>query len=176
MKQNFGLLAEFSLCGRQLANEMGDGAQGRKHIDLLGRSYAEETCKARKAWTNTNERSIPAKIPYSLDGFLSMTFSFEYMTLKTERGLSCLRLQEIRMQINLLGTLNSQRCQICITYYIWQRTHPDHNTCGLMVNTFCLQLQGNALILFQIFSSWIQDLGGFQLNLTYRSAFWRTFG
>jgi hypothetical protein len=49
MKQNFGLLAEFSLCGRQLANEMGDGAQGRKHIDLLGRSYAEETCKARKA-------------------------------------------------------------------------------------------------------------------------------
>jgi hypothetical protein len=46
MKQNFGLLAEFSLCGRQLANEMGDGAQ---HIDLLGRSYAEETCKARKA-------------------------------------------------------------------------------------------------------------------------------
>ena len=87
MKQNFGLLAEFSLCGRQLENEMGDGAQGRKHIDLLGRSYAEETCKARKAWMNTNERSIPAKIPYSLDGFLTMTFPFEYMILKTERDL-----------------------------------------------------------------------------------------
>lgn len=49
MKLNFGLLAEFSLCGRQLENEMGDDALGRKHIDWLGRSYAEETCKARKA-------------------------------------------------------------------------------------------------------------------------------
>lgn len=44
-----GFLTRFSFCGRQL--EMGDGAQGRKHIDLLGGSYAQETCKARKAWT-----------------------------------------------------------------------------------------------------------------------------
>jgi len=40
---------------------MEDGAQGRKHIDLLGESYAEETYKARKAWTPT---PYHCKIPW----------------------------------------------------------------------------------------------------------------
>lgn len=34
------------------------------------------------------------KIPYSLDGFFTMTSPFENTILKRERDLSCLRLQD----------------------------------------------------------------------------------
>ena len=63
-------MTRFSFCGRQL--EIEDGAQGRKHIDLLGGSYAEETYKARKAWTPTPYHcKIPwiNFIPYILQGY-----------------------------------------------------------------------------------------------------------